>query len=59
MPGAKMPAFDWDDANSAHVSRHGVTPAEAEQVVLGASRHSIRVRDMKVENQAARARDSQ
>jgi uncharacterized protein len=37
MPGAKMPAFDWDDANSAHVARHGVAPAEAEQVVLGAS----------------------
>lgn len=32
-----MPAFDWDDANSAHVARHGVAPTEAEQVVLGAS----------------------
>jgi hypothetical protein len=32
-----MPALDWDDANSAHVARHGVAPAEAEQVVLGAS----------------------
>ena len=37
MPRAKLPAFDWDDANYAHVSRHGVTAAEAEQVVLGAS----------------------
>lgn len=32
-----MLAFDWDDANSAHVARHGVTAAEAEQVVLGAT----------------------
>jgi uncharacterized protein len=32
-----LPAFDWDDANSAHVARHGVTPAEAEQIVEGAS----------------------
>ena len=37
MPGAKLPAFDWDDANSAHIARHGVTPSETEQVVLGAS----------------------
>ena len=37
MPGAKLPAFDWDDANSAHIARHGVTRDEAEQVVLGAS----------------------
>ncbi len=37
MPGAKLPAFDWDDGNSAHIARHGVTRDEAEQVVLGAS----------------------
>ncbi len=37
MPGAKLPAFDWDDANNSHIARHGVTPAEAEQVILGAS----------------------
>ena len=37
MPGAKLPPFDWDDANCAHIARHGVIPAEAEQVVLGAS----------------------
>lgn len=30
-------AFDWDDANISHIGRHGVTPAEAAQVVLGAS----------------------
>jgi uncharacterized DUF497 family protein len=23
--------FDWDDANSAHIARHGVTPEEVEQ----------------------------
>jgi uncharacterized DUF497 family protein len=23
--------FDWDDANTAHIARHGVTPAEVEQ----------------------------
>ena len=37
MPGARQPAFDWDDANSAHIARHGVMRAEAEQVVLGDS----------------------
>ena len=25
--------FDWDDANRAHIARHGVTPEEAEQVL--------------------------
>jgi uncharacterized protein len=37
MAAARLPVFDWDQANSAHISRHGVTRAEAEQVVLGAS----------------------
>ena len=23
--------FDWDEANRAHIARHGVTPAEVEQ----------------------------
>lgn len=27
--------FDWDDANISHVAQHGITPEEAEQVVLG------------------------
>jgi uncharacterized protein len=27
--------FDWDDANRDHLARHGVTPQEAEEVVLG------------------------
>ncbi len=26
--------FDWDDANREHLARHGVTPQEAEEVVL-------------------------
>ena len=26
--------FDWDEHNIAHIARHGVTPAEAEQVLL-------------------------
>jgi uncharacterized DUF497 family protein len=37
MPGAKPPFFDWDDANRAHIARHDVAPAEAEQVIRGAS----------------------
>jgi uncharacterized DUF497 family protein len=37
MPRAGLPAFDWDDGNCAHIARHGVMPAEAEQVILGAS----------------------
>jgi uncharacterized protein len=28
------PRFDWDEANSSHIAEHGVTQAEAEQVVL-------------------------
>lgn len=27
--------FDWDEANLQHLSRHNVTPEEAEEVVLG------------------------
>jgi uncharacterized protein len=27
--------FDWDQANVEHLSRHNVTPEEAEEVVLG------------------------
>ena len=26
--------FDWDDANEEHIARHGVTPEEAEEVLL-------------------------
>ena len=26
--------FDWDNANIAHLAEHGVTPEEAEQVIL-------------------------
>ena len=28
------PQFDWDRGNIDHIALHGVTPAEAEQVVL-------------------------
>jgi len=31
------PAFDWDDANTAHIARHGVAQEEAEEVLSGAS----------------------
>jgi uncharacterized DUF497 family protein len=37
MPGTARTAFDWDDANSAHMGRHKVTRDEAEQIVSGAS----------------------
>lgn len=26
--------FEWDSANIDHIAKHGVTPAEAEQVIL-------------------------
>jgi uncharacterized protein len=26
--------FDWDEANIAHIARHGVTPQEVEEVLL-------------------------
>jgi uncharacterized protein len=29
--------FDWDDANIGHIAEHGVTPEEAEDVLLGDS----------------------
>lgn len=29
-----MAGFDWDLANTEHIAKHGVTPEEAEQVVL-------------------------
>jgi uncharacterized DUF497 family protein len=28
-----MVEFDWDDSNRAHISEHGVSCAEAEQVI--------------------------
>lgn len=34
---AASPAFDWDDANIAHIARHEVTPSEAEEVIAGSS----------------------
>ncbi len=44
MTGVKEPAFDWDDANVAHIARHAVTPAEAEQVILVAPHSRFRPR---------------
>ena len=29
--------FDWDSANEGHISRHGITRREAEEVLRGAS----------------------
>jgi uncharacterized DUF497 family protein len=26
--------FDWNDSNIHHIAKHGITPSEAEQVVL-------------------------
>lgn len=37
MPGTARTAFNWDDANTAHIGRHKVTRDEAERVVSGAS----------------------
>ncbi len=37
MSAPRLPVFDWDGANRAHIARDGVTPAEAEQVILGAA----------------------
>lgn len=37
MPGPKRVSFDWDQANTDHIARHHVTPAEAEQVVSAPS----------------------
>jgi hypothetical protein len=27
--------FEWNDANTDHIARHGVAPAEAEEVIAG------------------------
>jgi uncharacterized protein len=38
MSGSRLQSgllFDWDDDNRSHIARHGVTPEEAEEVVLG------------------------
>jgi uncharacterized protein len=31
------PRFQWDEANRKHLAQHGVTPEEAEEVILGDS----------------------
>ena len=37
--------FDWDEHNTAHIARHGVTPEEAEEAVLnGPSDQEIALR---------------
>lgn len=33
-----MVTFDWDDANEEHISRHAVTPEEAEEAFFDVSR---------------------
>jgi len=30
---ARAAKFDWDDANTGHIERHGVTPEEVEQAL--------------------------
>jgi uncharacterized DUF497 family protein len=30
---ARVAKFDWDDANTSHIARHGVTPEEVEQAL--------------------------
>jgi uncharacterized DUF497 family protein len=35
--GGMEARFDWNEANTAHIARHGITPSEAEQVVSGAA----------------------
>jgi len=37
MAESRKLALDWDGANVAHIARHAVTPAEAEEVISGAS----------------------
>lgn len=37
MLGPRRVPFDWDQANTDHIARHRVTPAEAEEVISGAS----------------------
>jgi len=33
MPDWSQPTFEWDDGNEEHlIGRHGIYPAEAEQV---------------------------
>jgi len=32
--GGSQAAFDWDDANLAHIARHGISPAEVEEVFV-------------------------
>jgi hypothetical protein len=37
MADRTSPAFDWDEANVAHLARHAVATAEAQEVISGAS----------------------
>ena len=38
MRGDGLGRFDWDDENTAHISRHGVEPWEAEEALLDPGR---------------------
>ena len=36
--------FDWDEANTTHIARHGVRPEEAEEALTDPRRLVLRIR---------------
>jgi uncharacterized DUF497 family protein len=42
--GSRPVEFDWDEANTAHIARHGVRPEEAEEALTDPRRLVLRIR---------------
>ena len=45
--------FDWDEANTAHIARHGVRPEEAEEALTDPRRLVLRIRSQRGEERWA------
>ena len=45
--------FDWDEANTAHIARHGVRPEEAEEALTDPRRVVLKTRSQRGEERWA------
>jgi uncharacterized DUF497 family protein len=51
--GSRPVEFDWDEANTAHIARHGVRPEEAEEALTDPRRLVLRIRSQRGEERWA------
>jgi uncharacterized protein len=51
--GYRPVEFDWDEANTTHIARHGVRPEEAEEALTDPRRLVLRIRSQRGEERWA------